>query len=105
MACINDCKRLKEAAKKATSIKDLERETGLSYAMINTTLSKHPTIFKRIKTQLVINQEKAELELQKKREQEKKEKKKLLKMLLQQMKQVKKRLIKKNILDLLLMHL
>lgn len=70
-----DCKRLKEAAKKATSIKDLERETGLSYAMINTTLSKHPTIFKRIKTQLVINQEKAELELQKKREQEKKEKK------------------------------
>lgn len=66
MACINDCKRLKEAAKKATSIKDLERETGLSYAMINTTLSKYPTIFKRIKTQLVINQEKAELELQKK---------------------------------------
>ena len=67
MACINDCKRLKEAAKKATSIKDLERETGLSYAMINTTLSKYPTIFKRIKTQLVINQEKAELELQPKR--------------------------------------
>ena len=34
-----DVKRLKEAAKSAKSLKDLERKTGLSYAMINTTLS------------------------------------------------------------------
>ena len=50
-----DCKRIKEAAKTATSIKELEQATGLSYAMINTTLSKHPIIFKRIKEQLDIN--------------------------------------------------
>lgn len=74
-----DCKRLKEAAKTATSLKDLERETGLSYAMINTTLSKHPTIFKRIKAQLATNLENAELELQKKKEEEDKAKKEALK--------------------------
>ncbi len=52
-----DFRRIKEAAKTATSIKDLERKTGLSYAMINTTLSKHPTVFKRIKAQMSNNQE------------------------------------------------
>lgn len=57
-----DCKRLKEAAKTATTFKELEKATGLSYAMIQTTLSKHPTIFKRIKAQLVLNKEKATLE-------------------------------------------
>lgn len=63
-----DCKRIKEAAKTATSIKELEQATGLSYAMINTTLSKHPIIFKRIKEQLDINlanREKAKLEAKK----------------------------------------
>lgn len=67
-----DVKRLKEAAKTAKSLKDLERETGLSYAMINTTLSKHPTIFKRIKALLAINLENAELELKKKKDEEEK---------------------------------
>ena len=63
-----DCKRIKEAAKTATSIKELEQATGLSYAMINTTLSKHPIIFKRIKEQLDINlanREKAKSETKK----------------------------------------
>ena len=63
-----DCKRIKEAAKTATSMKELEHATGLSYAMINTTLSKHPIVFKRIKEQLDINlanKEKAKLEAQK----------------------------------------
>lgn len=69
-----DCKRLKEAATTATTMKDLERATGLSYVMINTTLSKHPTIFKRIKEQLAVNKEKAELEAQKQKELEAKAK-------------------------------
>lgn len=63
-----DCKRIKEAAKTATSMKELEQATGLSYAMINTTLSKHPIIFKRIKEQLDINlanREKAKSEAKK----------------------------------------
>ncbi len=69
-----DCKRLKEAAKTATTIKELENSTGLSYVMINTTLSKHPTIFKRIKEQLAVNKEKAEAEAQKQKELEAKAK-------------------------------
>lgn len=50
-----NCFRLKEAAKTAKSIKDLEKATGLSYTMIKTTLSKHPIIFNRIREQLVAN--------------------------------------------------
>lgn len=69
-----DCKRLKEAAKTATTLKELENSTGLSYVMINTTLSKHPTIFKRIKEQLAVNKEKAEAEAQKQKELEAKAK-------------------------------
>lgn len=69
-----DCKRLKEAAKTATTMKELENSTGLSYVMINTTLSKHPTIFKRIKEQLAVNKEKAEAEAQKQKELEAKAK-------------------------------
>ena len=69
-----DCKRLKEAAKTATTMKELENLTGLSYVMINTTLSKHPTIFKRIKEQLAVNKEKAEAEAQKQKELEAKAK-------------------------------
>ena len=33
-----DCKKIKEAAKTAVSIRDIERETNLSYAEIKTTL-------------------------------------------------------------------
>ena len=47
--------------------------------MINTTLSKDPTIFKRIKAQLATNLENSELELQKKKEEEDKVKKEVLK--------------------------
>lgn len=64
----NDCKRIKEAAKTATTFTELEKATGLSYAMINTTLAKHPIVFKRIKEQLEINlanKEKIKLEAQK----------------------------------------
>ena len=42
-------------------IKDIERATNLSYAEINTTMRKHPTIFKRIKEQLVVNKQQAEI--------------------------------------------
>lgn len=57
-----DCKRIKEAAKTATSIRDIERATNLSYSEINTTMSKHPTIFKRIKNQLEANKEQSKIE-------------------------------------------
>lgn len=63
-----DLKKLKEASKNATTIKDLESATGLSYAMIKTTLEKHPIIFRRIKEQLSVNKEKAESEAQKQNE-------------------------------------
>ncbi|MDD3303678.1 MAG: hypothetical protein PHP54_02035 [Clostridia bacterium] len=52
-----DCKRIKEAAKTATSFKELEQLTGLSYSAINTTLQKHPIIQKRIKEQIANNKE------------------------------------------------
>lgn len=55
----NDCKRLKEAAKTATSIKDLERKTKLSYQEIKTTLSKHPIIHNRIIEQIAQNKKHA----------------------------------------------
>ena len=58
-----DVKRIKEAAKTATSVTELSLVTGLSYSMVKTTLSKHPVIFKRIKAKLAEN---AELEFQKK---------------------------------------
>lgn len=57
-----DCKKIREAAKTAKSIKDIERATNLSYAEINTTMSKHPTIFKRIKQQIAVNKEQAQIE-------------------------------------------
>lgn len=65
-----DCKRIREVAKTATSMKDIERATNLSYAEINTTLSKHPTIFKRIKKQLATNKEQTEIEKKKLKERE-----------------------------------
>lgn len=77
-----DFKRIREAAKTATSIRDIERATNLSYAEVNTTLSKHPTIFKKIKELVAKNKENAELEKQKRKVQEnlaKKEKKPKLK--------------------------
>lgn len=61
----NDCRRIKEAAKTAKTMKELENLTGLSYMMINTTLSKHPTIHKRIKEQLADNKEKTVIEYKK----------------------------------------
>lgn len=50
-----DCSRIKEAAKTATCMKDLENMTGLSASQINYSLSNHPIIFKRIKKQLDTN--------------------------------------------------
>ena len=70
-----DLKRIKEASKTAASIAELSIATGLSYSMVNTTLSKHPIISKRIKAKLTEN---AELEFQKK-EVEKQTKLELLK--------------------------
>ena len=52
-----DVKRIKEAAKTATSVTELSLVTGLSYSMVKTTLSKHPVIFKRIKAKLAENAE------------------------------------------------
>lgn len=63
-----DCKRIKEAAKLSTSLKDIERATNLSYSEINTTLKKHPIIFKRIKEQLALNKKQAEIEKIRKKE-------------------------------------
>lgn len=65
-----DCKKIKEAAKTAVSIRDIERATNLSYVEIKTTLSKHPIILKRIKEQLAINKEQAKIEKQIKKEEE-----------------------------------
>ncbi len=66
-----DCNKIKEAAKTAVSIRDIERETNLSYAEIKTTLLKHPIIFKRIKEQLAVNKKQAKIENQRKKEEEK----------------------------------
>lgn len=41
--------------------KEIERATNLSYSEINTTKRKHPTIFKRIKEQLIINKQQAKI--------------------------------------------
>lgn len=60
-----DCKRIQEAARTATSMKEIKEATGLSLTKINTTLSKHPIISKRIKQLLESNKKKTKLELQK----------------------------------------
>lgn len=60
----SDYKKLKKLAKTATSIKQLEEESGLSYGKIKTAFSKHPTVFKRMKEQLRLNREQAKLEAQ-----------------------------------------
>ena len=57
-----DFKVIRNAAQTATSMKELENITGLSVSMINTTLSKHPVISKRIKEQLNLNKQKAKAE-------------------------------------------
>ena len=64
-----DCKRIQEAAKVATSLRDIERATNLSYSEINTTLKNHPTIFKRIKERLALNKMQSEIEKIRKKEQ------------------------------------
>lgn len=56
-----DCKKIREAAKTATSIKDIERATNLSYFKINSTMAKHPILFKRIKNQLEANKEQSKI--------------------------------------------
>lgn len=63
-----DCLRIKEAAKTATCMKDLESMTGLSARQINSSLTKHPIIFKRIKEQLATNKANAEALAQKEKE-------------------------------------
>lgn len=63
-----DCLRIKEAAKTATCMKDLESMTGLSARQINSSLTKHPIIFKRIKEQLATNKANAEALVQKEKE-------------------------------------
>lgn len=59
-----DFKRIREAAETAKSIADLERATGLSRIMINTTLEKHPIVRARIMERLQANKEKAKLKAQ-----------------------------------------
>lgn len=56
----DDIKRIKEAAKTVTSMTEIETITGLSRQQINTTLSKHPVIAKRIKEQIANNKTFAE---------------------------------------------
>ena len=51
----NDCKIIQEATRTAKSMRELGLATGLSIQQISTTLSKHPIIFKRVKTQLDAN--------------------------------------------------
>lgn len=50
-----DLRRIKEAAKTAISIVDIARTTGLSRQQINTTLSKHSIVSRRIMEQLKNN--------------------------------------------------
>ena len=56
-----DCKRIQEIAKTATSMKEIERITGLSQSEIKTSLSKHPRIAKKVQTQVEENKIAAEL--------------------------------------------
>lgn len=62
-----DFKVIRKVAQTATSMKELENITGLSVQMINTTLSKHPVVSKRIKEQLNLNKQKAKAEEARKR--------------------------------------
>lgn len=57
-----DCKRIQEAAKTATSMKEIEEATGLSQSEINTSLNKHPIISKRVRKQVEDNKAAAERE-------------------------------------------
>lgn len=65
-----DFKVIREVAQTATSMKELESVTGLSLAMINTTLSKHPVVSKRIKEQLNLNKQKAKAEAEARKQEE-----------------------------------
>lgn len=89
-----DCKKIREAAKIATSIKDIERATNLSYSEINTTMSKHPTIFKRIKEQIAVNKEQAQIEKKKEKDALNKVNKKAIQ---KEEKQAKTKVTKKSI--------
>lgn len=50
-----DYKRIREAAKKATSMKEIGEMTGLNNAQIKTCLSDHPIVERRIREQLKSN--------------------------------------------------
>lgn len=69
-----DFKVIRKIAQTATSMKELESETGLSLAMINTTLSKHPVVSKRIKQQLSLNRQKAKVKSESRKTQRAREK-------------------------------
>lgn len=94
-----DCKRIKEAAKVATSLKDIEKTTNLSYSEINTTMQKHPIIFKRIKEQLIINKAQAEIEIIRKKALAKSEEKARLKVEREVKKVSKTKIIPQSIKD------
>lgn len=66
-----DCKRIQEAAKTATSMKEIEKVTGLSQSEIKTSLSKHPRIFTRVRKQLEINKAESEVAVQTQKEESK----------------------------------
>ena len=52
---LKDVTKIREAAKTATSFKELKIATGLSYSEIKTSMSRRPTIFKRLREQLMKN--------------------------------------------------
>ena len=61
-----DCKRIQEAAKTASSMKEIGEKTGLTQSEIRTSLSKHPRITKKVQKQVEENKVAAELEAMKK---------------------------------------
>ncbi len=65
-----DFKRIREAGEIATSIRELERMTNLSYEKIKTTMSKHPIVFKKLKEQIALNKQNAKDERKRQKEAE-----------------------------------
>lgn len=55
-----DCKRIQEAAKTATTMKQIGDVTGLTQSEIRTSLSKHPRISKKVQMQVEANKAAAE---------------------------------------------
>lgn len=65
-----DFKRIREAGEIATSMRELERMTSLSYDKIKTTMSKHPIVFKKLKEQIALNKQNAKDERKRRKEAE-----------------------------------